>query len=259
MNRYLSTIGLYARWNLWKILAMILATALVSGLLICRAPAGQMVLEENYVNPDTGETTQLVADYGKLESAVENSRAPIVCAVGFAAIVFVMSLTGCGYGVKTDYTVRRLRVKEKCAVCLWAAYYAALLMLYWAVLAAAMYGAMIYRLGINVPTDFHYGPQSMLLLCYDDTFLHHLIPLRDTAMWALGAASVLAVSINSVSFSYCQRRGKFSVLILIAVGLTILSFFYDMGGSALFILLALLLAIAGCGLVTILRGDGDEA
>lgn len=259
MNKYLSVIGLYARWNLWKILTIILTTALVSGLLICRAPAGLMVLEENYVNPDTGETTQLVADYGKLESAVENSRTPIVCAVGFAAIAAVMSLTGCGYGVKTAYTVRRLRVKEKRAVLLWAVYCAVLLVIYWAALAAVMYGAMVYRMGIDVPTDFRYGSQSMLLLCYDDTFLHHLIPLRDAAMWALGAASVLAVSISSAVFSYCQRRGKFSVLILAAAGLTILSFFYDMGSDTLFVLLALLLVIAGCGLVTILGGDGDEA
>ena len=34
MNRYLSTVGLYARWNLYKILTIILITALAAGFLV---------------------------------------------------------------------------------------------------------------------------------------------------------------------------------------------------------------------------------
>ena len=111
MNRYLSTVGLYARWNLYKILTIILITALAAGFLVYRYPIGTVVLDENHVSAETGETTQLVASYPKLEGAVSGSGAPAVCAAGFAAIVAVMSLTGCGYGVKTEYTIRRLRVK----------------------------------------------------------------------------------------------------------------------------------------------------
>lgn len=181
MNRYLSTVGLYARWNLYKILTIILITALAAGFLVYRYPIGTVVLDENHVSAETGETTQLVASYPKLEGAVSGSGAPAVCAAGFAAIVAVMSLTGCGYGVKTEYTIRRLRVKERRAVLLWAAYHAALLVAYWAVLAAVLYGVMHLRLQMEVPVDYFvytYGPQSMLLLCYTDTFLHHLLPLR---------------------------------------------------------------------------------
>lgn len=113
MNRYLSTVGLYARWNLYKILTIILITALAAGFLVYRYPIGTVVLDENHVSAETGETTQLVASYPNLEGVVSGSGAPVVCAAGFAAIVAVMSLTGCGYGAKTEYTIRRLRVKER--------------------------------------------------------------------------------------------------------------------------------------------------
>ena len=41
MNRYLSTVGLYARWNLYKILTIILITALAAGFLVYRYPSAR--------------------------------------------------------------------------------------------------------------------------------------------------------------------------------------------------------------------------
>ena len=96
MNKYLSTVGLYARWNLYRILVITLVTAALAGVLVWRYPVGTVVLDENYVNPKTGETTTLVASYPRLVSVAAESRATVVCAVGFAAIVVTMSLTGCG-------------------------------------------------------------------------------------------------------------------------------------------------------------------
>lgn len=262
MNRYLSTVGLYARWNLYKILTIILITALAAGFLVYRYPIGTVVLDENYVSAETGETTQLVASYPKLEGAVSGSGAPVVCAAGFAAIVAVMSLTGCGYGAKTEYTIRRLRVKERRAVLLWAAYHAVLLVIYWAVLAAVLYGVMHLRLQMDVPVDYFvymYGPQSMLLLCYTDTFLHHLLPLRDVAAWGVGIASVLAAALSTVLFSYRQRRGSFSVMVLLALAGTIGSFFCGLGENANALLMVLLLGVAGAAFVMLIGGDKDAA
>ncbi len=186
----------------------------------------------------------------------------MVCAAGFAAIVAVMSLTGCGYGVKTEYTIRRLRVKERQAVLLWAAYHAVLLVIYWAVLAAVLYGVMHLRLQMDVPVDYFvymYGPQSMLLLCYTDTFLHHLLPLRDVAAWGVGIASVLAAALSTVLFSYRQRRGSFSVMVLLALAGTIGSFFCGLGENANALLMVLLLGVAGAAFVMLIGGDKDAA
>ena len=151
MNRYLSTVGLYARLNLYKILLITLVTALLAGFLVYRYPMGELVLDTNYDNPETGETTVLISHYPQVDQVIGSTCAPVVCAVGFTVIVAVMSLTGCGYGVKTDYTVRRLRVREKPTCLLWAGYHAALLLFFWAVLALTLYGVMLLRCHVEMP------------------------------------------------------------------------------------------------------------
>lgn len=146
---------------------------------------------------------------------------------------------------------------------LWAAYHAVLLVIYWAVLAAVLYGVMHLRLQMDVPVDYFvymYGPQSMLLLlCYTDTFLHHLLPLRDVAAWGVGIASVLAAALSTVLFSYRQRRGSFSVMVLLALAGTIGSFFCGLGENANALLMVLLLGVAGAAFVMLIGGDKDAA
>lgn len=264
MNKYLSTVGLYARWNLYRILVITLVTAALAGVLVWRYPVGTVVLDENYVNPKTGETTTLVASYPRLASVAAESRATVVCAVGFTAIVVTMSLTGCGYGVRSEYTVRRLRVKERQAVFLWAAYHAVLLVIFWAAVAAAVYGAMTLRLHMNVggplwPEEEAPSPQSLMMLCYTDPFMHHLLPLRDAAAWASNGAAVLAVALSTVLFSWRQRRGRFSVMVLLALGGTIASFFCGLGEDTGLLMLLILLGVAGFAYALLLGGDGDAA
>ena len=164
---------------------------------------------------------------------------------------------------------------------LWAAYHTVLLVIYWAVLAAVLYGVMHLRLQMEVPVDYFvymYGPQSMLLLCYTDTFLHHLLPLRDVAAWGVGIASVLAAALSTVLFSYRQRRGSFSVMVLLALAGTIGSFFCGLGENANALLLCagigtgsqiyyLLLRpsiyeyaiLSGAAFVMLIGGDKDAA
>ena len=99
----------------------------------------------------------------------------------------------------------------------------------------------------------------MMLLCYTDTFLHHLIPLQDAAVWGLCVSSVLAVAFTTVLFSYRQRRGGFSLLVLLALGGTIGGFFCSLGENTNFLLMLLLLGVAGAALVMLMGGDGDAA
>lgn len=259
MNRYLSTVGLYARSSLYKILLITLVTALLAGALVYYYPVGQ---EANayYVDPD-GNRMPYTYTEPYLDGVIGISRAPVVCAVGFTAIVAVMCLTGCGYGVKTDYTVRRLRVREKTACMLWAGYHAALLLFFWAVLALTLYGVMLLRCHVEMPDWYgaEAGPQTMMLLCYTDTFLHHLIPLQDAAVWGLCISSVLAVAFTTVLFAYRQRRGSFSLLVLLALAGTIGGFFCSLGENTNFLLMLLLLGVAGAALVMLMGGDDNAA
>ena len=260
MNRYLSTVGLYARSSLYKILLITLVTALLAGFLVYRYPAPQEITK--YYEDFNGNQVPYTYDTPYLDDVIGLSRAPVVCAVGFTAIVAVMCLTGCGYGVKTDYTVRRLRVREKTACMLWAGYHAALLLFFWAVLALTLYGMMRLRCGMEAPDWYgaEAGPQTMMMLCYTDTFLHHLFPMQDPAMWGSSVSSVLAVAFTTVLFSYRQRHGSFSPLVLLALGGTIGSFFCGLMLSTTYVLLTLLLlGVAGAAFCILMGGDGDAA
>lgn len=256
MNRYLSTVGLYARSSLYKILLITLVTALLVGFLVYRYPTPQEITEYHY--DFDGNPVPYTYNTPYLDDVIGLSRAPVVCAVGFTAIVAVMCLTGCGYGVKTDYTVRRLRVREKTACLLWAGYHAAMLLFFWAVLALTLYGVLLHSQG-KVPEWYgQVGPQTMMMLCYTDTFLHHLMPLQDPAMWGLSISSVLAVSFTTVLFSYRQRHGSFSPLVLLALGGTIGSFFCGLMLSAAYLLLMLLLlGVAGAAFCILMGGDDN--
>ena len=258
MNRYLSTVGLYARSSLYKILLITLVTALLAGALVYYYPVGQEA--NNYYVDSDGNRMPYTYIEPYLDGVIGISRAPVVCAVGFTAIVAVMCLTGCGYGVKTDYTVRRLRVREKTACLLWAGYHAALLLFFWAVLALTLYGVLLHSQG-KVPEWYgQVGSQTMMMLCYTDTFLHHLMPLQDPAMWGLSISSVLAVSFTTVLFSYRQRHGSFSPLLLLALGGTIGSFFCGLMLSAAYLLLMLLLlGVAGAAFCILMGGDDNAA
>lgn len=257
MNRYLSTVGLYARSNLYKILLITLVTALLAGFLVYRYPTPQEITK--YYYDFDGNPVPYTYNTPYLDNVIGLSRAPVVCAVGFTAIVAVMCLTGCGYGVKTDYTVRRLRVREKTACLLWAGYHAALLLFFWAVLALTLYGVLLHSQG-KVPEWYgQVGPQTIMLLCYTDTFLHHLVPLQDVAMWGLSVSSVLAVAFTTVLFSYRQRHGSFSPLVLLALGGTIGSFFCGLGENTNFLLMLLLLGVAGAAFCILIGGDDNAA
>ena len=258
MNRYLSTVGLYARSSLYKILLITLVTALLAGFLVYRYPTPQEITK--YYYDFDGNPVPYTYNTPYLDDVIGLSRAPVVCAVGFTAIVAVMCLTGCGYGVKTDYTVRRLRVREKTACLLWAGYHAAMLLFFWAVLALTLYGVLLHSQG-KVPEWYgQVGSQTMMMLCYTDTFLHHLMPLQDPAMWGLSISSVLAVSFTTVLFSYRQRHGSFSPLVLLALGGTIGSFFCGLMLSAAYLLLMLLLlGVAGAAFCILIGGDDNAA
>ena len=129
-------------------------------------------------------------------------------------------------------------------------------------LALTLYGVMLLHCQqVKVPDGYglESGPQTIMLLCYTDTFLHHLFPLQDVAMWGLSVSSVLAVAFTTVLFSYRQRHGSFSPLVLLALGGTIGSFFGGLGENTNFLLMLLLLGVAGAAFCILIGGDDNAA
>lgn len=186
MNKQLSVMGLAARASMVPVLIASGLTALAVGVLTYLA------------NP---EHTGGAAGVG---------AAPLAAAVGYLMVMVMLCLGGCGFGSQTAYTVRRLRLREELVDLWWAAYHAAMLLVLWALVAtAALLGMQLKLQGLE--PNWGVGPQSLMLLVYSDSFLHHLMPLADAAVWvtdlALLSATVLYASYYQGGRSiYLMRR-----------------------------------------------------
>ena len=174
MSRYISVLGLAARSCFLKGLAIMVVSVLLSGLLLYLLPEG--VERESYM--DENGVVQWIYEAYDLSEIPEVSRAAAPLAVGFGLLCTVMARTGGGKGAKTAYTVGRLRVKPGTVRRLWTGYYFMMLVLYWAMAAAMLYGVMRYRVGLAAES-MDIGPQSLVLAFYGSNLLHHILPISD--------------------------------------------------------------------------------
>ena len=207
MRKHLSVLGLAARGAVGRILLITVLTAALAGALLYLVPAQTPSQSTIYPNGEVVET-YTPSDYCYLPS---RTGATVVCAVGLAGVMAVLSLNGCGYGTKTDLTMRRLRIGEGAANLWWMALNAVCLLFYWAVMAAVTVLVLQLRIRNIVPDNALYTPgrQTLLLAVYASSFLHHLMPVRDTLVWAedglllaLCAAAAARVSQAPVSFTH---------------------------------------------------------
>ena len=182
MRKHLSVLGLAARGAVGRILLITVLTAALAGALLYLVPAQTPSQSTIYPNGEVVET-YAPSDYRYLPS---HTGATVVCAVGLAGVMAVLSLNGCGYGTKTDLTMRRLRIGEGAANLWWMALNAVCLLFYWAVMAAVTVLVLQLRIRNIVPDNALYTPgrQTLLLAVYASSFLHHLMPVRDTLVWA---------------------------------------------------------------------------
>lgn len=178
MRKHLSVLGLAARGAVGRILLITVLTAALAGALLYLVPAQTPSQSTVYPNGEVVET-YTPSDYCYLPS---RTGATVVCAVGLAGVMAVLSLNGCGYGTKTDLTMRRLRIGEGAANLWWMALNAVCLLFYWAVMAAVTVLVLQLRIRNIVPDSALYTPgrQTLLLAVYASSFLHHLMPVRDT-------------------------------------------------------------------------------
>ena len=257
MRKHLSVLALAARGTVWRVLAVTLLAAVLSGALLWLVPArepGAAIVE-----PDGTETPQYeLVDFCKLPG---RTGAAIACAAGFAALLAVLSLNGCGYGTKTDLTMRRLRIGEGAANLWWMVLNAVCLLFYWAVMAAVTVLVLQLRIRNIVPDNALYTPgrQTLLLAVYASSFLHHLMPVRDTLVWAEDGLLLALCAAAAARFSQAQRQGKFSIAPIAALALTIGGFFPRMGAASTFIWAFVAAAGAGLCVVLLQKGETEDA
>ena len=163
----------------------------------------------------------------------------------------------CGFGSQTAYTVRRLRLREELVDLWWAAYHAAMLLVLWALVAtAALLGMQLKLQGLE--PNWGVGPQSLMLLVYSDSFLHHLVPLADAAVWVTDLALLMANALAAALFIRSQRRGRLNLWPLLTVSVTMFTFTVDVADSAWMAMLLTALALMGWMLELLLTGGKNR-
>jgi len=242
MNKQLSVMGLAARASMVPVLIAAGLTALAVGALTYLA------------NP---EHTGGAAGVG---------AAPLTAAVGYLMVMVMLCLGGCGFGSQTAYTVRRLRLREELVDLWWAAYHAAMLLVLWALVAyLVLYIAALVAwrypvlLGMQLKLqglepNWGVGPQSLMLLVYSDSFLHHLLPLADAAVWVTDAALLMANALAAALFIRSQRRGRLTLCPVATTIVTLYTFTIWLSDGTWMICLLAALAMAGCTLTLLLTG-----
>ena len=256
MRKHLSVLALAARGTVCRAIAITILAAALAGALLWLVPAYEDRVV--YANEDGSVTSEYYPiDFKYLPA---KTGAAAVCAVGFAALLAVLSLNCCGYGAKTGLTVRRLRIGEDSLCLWWTLYNAVCVLFYWAVMAAVCVAVVKLRIDtVQMPYgSYTPGPQTLLLSVYSGSFLHHLLPLRDAAVWLENLLLTALCAASAARFSHAQRRGSFSIAPFIALALTVGSFFFRMGSSTTILLCVVAAAALGITMMQFLKGATDD-
>ena len=130
-----------------------------------------------------------------------------------------------------------------------------------AVMAAVTVLVLQLRIRNIVPDNALYTPgrQTLLLAVYASSFLHHLMPVRDTLVWAEDGLLLALCAAAAARFSQAQRQGKFSIAPIAALALTIGGFFPRMGAASTFIWAFVAAAGAGLCVVLLQKGETEDA
>ena len=127
----------------------------------------------------------------------------------------------------------------------------------WALVAtAALLGMQLKLQGLE--PNWGVGPQSLMLLVYSDSFLHHLVPLADAAVWVTDLALLMANALAAALFIRSQRRGRLNLWPLLTVGVTMFTFTVDVADNAWMAMLLTALALMGWMLELLLTGGKDR-
>lgn len=240
-----------------RVLLITVLAAALAGALLYLVPA--QTPSQSTVYPD-GEVveTYTPSDYCYLPS---RTGATAVCAVGLAGVMTVLSLNGCGYGTKTDLTMRRLRIGEGAANLWWMALNAVCLLFYWAVMAAVTVLVLQLRIRNIVPDNALYTPgrQTLLLAVYASSFLAPSDARTGHAGVGGGRTAAGAVRRGGGAVLPGPAPGKFSIAPIAALALTIGGFFPRMGAASTFIWAFVAAAGAGLCVVLLQKGETEDA
>lgn len=254
MNRYISVLGLAARSCFLRGLAVMVAAVALAGVLLYLTPG---ITLENCVD-EYGESQTYEHNLAPSELPGD-SKAFLPLALGLIGLCTVLAKNGGGKDAKPAYTVRRLRVKPGAVRLLWTGYYFMMLILYWALAAAVLYGVMRYRVDLAADT-LSTGPQSLVLAFYGSRLLHHLLPVGDIFAWCANIVGILACAVGCMDVAQKEWSGQIGGPLLgVAVALTLGSFRVKLDSSMILVGIMVVEAVVVCAaMVSWSGGDTNE-
>ncbi|MCD7948414.1 MAG: hypothetical protein LUG13_09070 [Oscillospiraceae bacterium] len=242
MRKHVSVLMLFARRTLYPFILLVLAMAVVEGVLF--------TIAFRSAESSLGLDTILYA-----------SHPGIVFAVCFLLLCVLLCLTGCDFGSKQDYTLSRLRISNDMTIFWQIVHNAGLLFLLWAM----QVGILLVLCGVYTAQSGQL--QAAVLVFYDNSFLHSLLPLAENAHLICNLILLAALAVGTACFPARQRRGEKPVAIFIMVILCVLFFNREMGssesasviGKVDFFLSAAMIIIAASAIWGIWKEADDEA
>lgn len=228
MKKHISVLMLYTRSSVYRLVLLFVLMTAVELLVF-------------YLSVERCISDGIIG----LERMFGKSRIALVMAAAFVLMTAQLSITGCEYGSRQGYTLRRLRVSEKSVYAWQAGFNTAMYFVFWGVqlmltLAMAKYGTE--KMGSLASN------QNIFLAFYRNGFLHSLLPLAEWSRYLRNIALIIALGMASALFSYNQRRKKPGIAILFMLPVTALPFAGSTGngGADAFQILAALAVMAWC-------------
>ncbi len=218
LKKHISVWMLYNRFTFWKLLIILTVMSTVQVILFHTV----MMKELFYAELDLS----VIA----LETIIKRCRMGWIFAAGFILYTIVLSGTGCTFGSRCGYTLKRLSVSEK-TVFIWQSVHNALsYILLWAV---QMGVSVMVCLWFAQKAEAHITVQTIFLAYYRSDLLHALLPLDDIFIWIRNFLLCIGLGIASAAFPYRQREGKFGGEIVVLVCLSLVWFVSGLGNYQL--------------------------
>ena len=256
MKKHLSVLMIASR-TIWRVLAIILITAMVQTALFAAVPQEMSETTQYWYD---GWQTQTTTWKVSLSETFEEAHTGLVAAVGFVLMCFILCVKTSGYGSAVRYTVSRLRVREEALNLWWALYFTVCAVLFW--MSQILVIQLLCRLFMWRSDPANVNGQTVAIAWYVNTYLHNLMPGEDMGRWVRNILLAPMVGAALAAFSMVQRRRQgVSFLAIGAVALTVFSFCLKLNDGFAYAVSVLVLALFGMALaklLTVYRADETE-
>jgi len=193
MRRYLTVFMLFVRGTIYRVLLIIAAMLTVEGILVY----GMFREYSEAVLKNPGGIYSIT-------EMLREAHLVWVLLIGFLLVTATLSLFGCDFRGKLEYTMQRLGISPNAVFYLQAVYNALVYLLLWMVQVYALFGFCMYYVKYADPSLV--TNQTLFLEFHRSDLLFSLFPLENGLGWAMNICAILGMGIVTARIPRCQRQ-----------------------------------------------------